>query len=568
MTNSRSTKRALYSSVIALLVCFAMLIGTTYAWFTDSATSANNVIKTGTLDVELYQWNGVVTDDRANAVAMGTESPAVFPGDIKWEPGYTHVVYLSIKNNGDLSLKYKVALEVTQVSDKSLLDVMSYAVSPDAQFGSVTSWAGNGTYLEGRYTEDKDAQDVELKAGEEHFFALSVHMDEEASNKYMNQSVTFDVVVLAGQLADETDGTGSNQYDKFAGYPGTGYAPAITGNASAASVLITDKEGYKIGSAIIPKDAADPNAEGYKVNVIESDYKANVTVAAGLETIPYEVTVEGLKDGNTKPVKIQLRIKEGLDPTTVKLYHYDTEIDCTYDPNTGYVTFESATFSPFTIVCDLESEYVFPEVPKDEEGNVKYPKATVTPYTNTSNIEWGDYGQWSPAEGLEANLDAAFTFACPTDLPEDIRAAYENWYCDFFVSLDTDLGTNEIFLGGNYGSFGWIGFHNGDLTLPANYDLPLLCSVTTNPWTYASIESQVGEFICGVGNVGNSLEGATFTVKLRLINPEHESVVSAMNDDATRGEWWAHISEDAYIDVNVVTYTFGGNAVIDGVLVE
>lgn len=251
MTNSRSTKRALYSSVIALIICFAMLIGTTYAWFTDSATSANNVIKTGTLDVELYQWNGVVTDDRANAVAMGTESPAVFPSDIKWEPGYTHVVYLSIKNNGDLSLKYKVALEVTQVSDKSLLDVMSYAVSPDAQFGSVTSWAGNGTYLQGTYTEDAKAQDVELKPGDEHFFALSVHMDEDAGNEYMNQSVTFDVIVLAAQVAHEEDGLGSDDYDADAGYVDTyanneaslaealanGGAVALTADVAVSNVL-------------------------------------------------------------------------------------------------------------------------------------------------------------------------------------------------------------------------------------------------------------------------------------------------------------------------------------------
>ncbi len=54
MTNAKSTKRALLSSVVALLLCFSMLLGTTFAWFTDSATSAGNKIQAGTLDVQLW----------------------------------------------------------------------------------------------------------------------------------------------------------------------------------------------------------------------------------------------------------------------------------------------------------------------------------------------------------------------------------------------------------------------------------------------------------------------------------------------------------------------------------
>ena len=88
--------------------------------------------------------------------------------------------------------------------------------------------------------------------------------------------------------------------------------------------------------------------------------------------------------------------------------------------------------------------------------------------------------------------------------------------------LDEDLGANEIFLGGNYGSFGWVGFHNGDLTLEANTEIGLLESVTTNPWTYLDVVQNVGTFICGVGDVEDALSGATFTVMLRLTNPEND----------------------------------------------
>lgn len=53
MTSSKSTKRALISSTLALLMCVAMLIGTTFAWFTDTASTAVNKIQAGNLDVDL-----------------------------------------------------------------------------------------------------------------------------------------------------------------------------------------------------------------------------------------------------------------------------------------------------------------------------------------------------------------------------------------------------------------------------------------------------------------------------------------------------------------------------------
>ena len=254
------------------------------------------------------------------------------------------------------------------------------------------------------------------------------------------------------------------------------------------------------------------------------------------------MTVLGLAEGNTEPVKVELRIPAGLDPATVKLYHYDVEIPCSYNPADGYVTFESADFSPFAVVYDAESEYVAPDV----EGT-EYPKANVVKSGEYENVDlpWGSYGQWSPTAGLDSKLEAAFTFTCPQTAAEAALSPYANWYCDFYVSLDKALGENQIFLGGNYGSFGWVGFHNGDMTLDANTEIGLLEGVTTNPWTYCDVASYVGEFICGVGDVANALEGATFTVKLRLTNPE----------------------TNEKIDVNVVEYTFGGAIKIDGATV-
>ena len=76
--NKKSTKRALLTSVLALAVCVTMLIGTTFAWFTDSASSNNNKIQAGKLDVELYMWNG--TDSKVN---ISEESKPIF-GEGAW----------------------------------------------------------------------------------------------------------------------------------------------------------------------------------------------------------------------------------------------------------------------------------------------------------------------------------------------------------------------------------------------------------------------------------------------------------------------------------------------------
>ena len=118
MNNKKSTKRALVSGILSLVLCIAMLIGTTFAWFTDSAVSKGNKITAGNLDVDLYMWNGTATTD---AVEI-TESTAPIFGEgaiaqnnnsaTLWEPGKTQVAYLSIKNNGNLDLKYKVAIDV------------------------------------------------------------------------------------------------------------------------------------------------------------------------------------------------------------------------------------------------------------------------------------------------------------------------------------------------------------------------------------------------------------------------------------------------------------------------
>lgn len=99
MTNSKNTKRALLSSVIALILCFSMLIGTTYAWFTDEVTSASNVITAGNLDIKVTNKND------EDIQGLGT----LFQG-ILWEPGVVAYENITIKNEGTLALQYSMLI--------------------------------------------------------------------------------------------------------------------------------------------------------------------------------------------------------------------------------------------------------------------------------------------------------------------------------------------------------------------------------------------------------------------------------------------------------------------------
>ena len=118
MKKTPNTKTALISSLLALVLCFTSLLGTTFAWFTDSVTSDNNIIQSGTLKIGMYWAKG--TEDPASATWNDAKSGSIFNSD-KWEPGYAEARHLKVVNEGTLALKYKLIIspvgEVTELAD-------------------------------------------------------------------------------------------------------------------------------------------------------------------------------------------------------------------------------------------------------------------------------------------------------------------------------------------------------------------------------------------------------------------------------------------------------------------
>lgn len=106
MVKKKSTLRALLMSVLALLACVSMLVGSTFAWFTDSVSSMNNIIKSGNLDIELEY-----TLDGTTWTAVN-DNTSIFGEDDLWEPGHTVVAGLRVKNVGSLALKYALSTHI------------------------------------------------------------------------------------------------------------------------------------------------------------------------------------------------------------------------------------------------------------------------------------------------------------------------------------------------------------------------------------------------------------------------------------------------------------------------
>ena len=108
MRKTNTKRHALFTSVISLLLCVSMLMGTTFAWFTDSVKSGINTIAAGVLDVELYHSNAAVTEQKVDS---STQLFLDLQGDpILWEPGVVSYENLRIANEGDLALAYQLTL--------------------------------------------------------------------------------------------------------------------------------------------------------------------------------------------------------------------------------------------------------------------------------------------------------------------------------------------------------------------------------------------------------------------------------------------------------------------------
>ena len=212
--SNKATKRALLTSALALLLCVSMLVGTTYAWFTDSVTSANNKIVAGNLkiDLELLEKDGSWTSIK--------ESPKAIFDYENWEPGYIDVKVLRVVNEGSLALKW-VAKFVSNEALGILADVIDVYVTEDIETyptdrADLSDWDKVGTVRDFANTIDTlwaGSLTAKNTAGATKTLGIALKMQETAGNEYQNQTLgAFDIQILATQYTYEEDSFG-NDYD-------------------------------------------------------------------------------------------------------------------------------------------------------------------------------------------------------------------------------------------------------------------------------------------------------------------------------------------------------------------
>ena len=211
----KSKKSALLLSFTSLLLCFAMLVGSTFAWFTDTATTGVNKIVSGKLKVDII---GADSEDYVETLNF-TKATGAEGEQLLWEPGCRYLTEgFRIANKGNLALKWKAQVNKDNITNgkvegstiakdgKSLLDVIDFYVVTKVANGTETEVAIED--FVGNLTKD-------AKSG---VYYIKGVMQTTAGNDY--QDLTLDgitITVYATQDTVESDSY-DNQYDKYAQY--------------------------------------------------------------------------------------------------------------------------------------------------------------------------------------------------------------------------------------------------------------------------------------------------------------------------------------------------------------
>ena len=311
------TKRALLTSVLALVLSLAMLAGSTFAWFTDTASTGVNRIVSGNLDVGLQYWG--VGEDGKKTWLTAENSEELFDENALWEPGYTQIVYLKVENGGNLALTY--AMQITPVHETVGVNVdgEEFKLSDYIKFGwtaftvdgdgapvaldreAAQTGVGDGAQL-GTTLHRQAAEPME--AGAEELVALVAWMPEnvgnEANYSTVQPTIELSLKVLATQAAVESDSF-DKTYDKDA----------------ATDEELNSKPEYNYKS-LYDYD----NPEGYGVELVRNAegkvVKAIVSGVNGKVPDGFFANLKGSVDENGKPIAVPAERWADLTEVVIK----------------------------------------------------------------------------------------------------------------------------------------------------------------------------------------------------------------------------------------------------------
>ena len=495
MTN-KTTKRALITSVMAMLLCFAMMLGTTFAWFTDSAATGGNVITAGNLDVVVeYTLDGENWNDLDGATDLFQKG--------LWEPGHTEVVALRIKNNGSLALKYVANMNIlneTVGKTKDGADIVlseiltvSTLVQQSGAIGDIALMlAFNGESSVG-YEQTSSFKagnvlrgDVELHPGDTHYMIIKVDMADTVANEANHNgtdipSINFGINVLATQFTYENDSFG-NQYDKDAMYPVINQVDEWDGTADISWYL------------------ENPDATEFNISSAEA-LAGLATLVDGTATIPADAT--------------SINLPVTFEGKTIKLTQ---DVDLYKEDENG----EPISFEPIGSFSDNESfKGTF-----DGEGH------TVSNlYQNGWALENGywdgpEYGMglFSLVENAvikNVNFDGA-SLPSEANIMGVVAGGAANCVFENINITGAYLGNHSWYSGG------FIGWAEGDVKL-------INCDIDAT----SVVSSQWGDFNNANGGLIGGIDPAS---TIHLKDCDVACVIDAYNDVTSAYEWYSYRS--------------------------
>ena len=422
MTNSKSTKRALVSSALAILMCVAMLIGTTFAWFTDTASTAVNKIQAGKLDIALEMkdngGNWVTAEGKTLQFKVNGQIPAEGT-QILWEPGCTYELpELRVVNKGNLALKYRIVINGI-VGNAKLLEAIdfTYGVDIDAEVTLAPNATTEGIVIKG-------------------------HMAETAGNEYQGLSIDgIGITVIATQVASEFDSF-DNQYDKEAALHvnsiGVGDI-SVTSTSSQNNAKVETEQTISSGdmsvtypAGVTLNNTGAVTGDTDKKTSVKQELKyvgdtpsasmSGISINDGKAVASYELTLPVSTDNNT-PVTVTIKYPAGL--TGVQVYHSGTLLTSTanangesavYNPIEGKLTLTLKHASPIDVVYNA----IVPQ-------NAKFVSTLDELEAAVGNLHNGDYIAFA-ANIVQDKVDTTsgqITFNRASDAEGDIEATLD-----------------------------------------------------------------------------------------------------------------------------------------------
>ncbi len=312
--------KVLLLSAFVTFMCFSMLVGTTYAWLTDSVTSGKNRIVSGSLDIQMNYYNGT---------EFVSAEGNVFE-DVTWQPGAETHRLIQIYNNSDMPVKFAFKANVMNeygsintegssfllsnslVSYQAVFDDDKLQEAKDALSAIVQTCKGTAINKFGAFTQINDSN-VLIDPGKSKYVVLALYMPEtgvEASTVKDGMPLpTFEVELdLAATQA-------SGGQDSFGYVPGNTTVPDVSVDtakytyALAPNTLLYEKEDENHNKYYEIKNAADFARFASAVNNGEKFTGKTVKLTCeeeiDLDGAAWPLTGDfaGTFDGNNKTIK-------------------------------------------------------------------------------------------------------------------------------------------------------------------------------------------------------------------------------------------------------------------------